>query len=209
MKPVRIVIMAKAPLPGYAKTRLIPALGEEGAACLARQMLDHAVGTALQADIGPVECCVTPDPLHPVWTRLKNHSISWTSQVEGDLGLRMEAVARRVIADGESLLLIGTDCPGLQPRHLQIAAQWLAHGQACMIPVTDGGYCLLGLNHFHASVFTDIPWSSSRVAEYTRYRISRLQWSLAEFEQLQDIDEPEDLNALPPAMRNKLTLNTF
>ena len=56
----RIIIFAKAPVPGFAKTRLIPALGEAGAAGLARQMLFDTLKEALAAGIGPVELCVWP-----------------------------------------------------------------------------------------------------------------------------------------------------
>jgi hypothetical protein len=51
MNPVRIVIFAKAPVPGQIKARLIPALGDVGAA----RMLDLALRQALAADVGPVE----------------------------------------------------------------------------------------------------------------------------------------------------------
>ncbi|MCX4186523.1 TIGR04282 family arsenosugar biosynthesis glycosyltransferase [Methylophaga sp. OBS4] len=198
MKPVRIVIMAKAPLPGLAKTRLIPALGEDGAALLAQRMLDHTIATALAAAIGPVECCVTPDHLHPVWSaRQYDAALHWSSQSDGDLGARMEDVSRRVITDGEFLLLIGTDCPGLEAQHLQLAARWLEHGVVSMIPVLDGGYCLLGLSQFDATLFSNIFWGSAVVAQQTRQRVSQLGWNMIELATLQDIDEPGDLAALP------------
>ena len=54
---VRILIFAKAPAPGRVKTRLIPALGAEGAARLAGRLLSHALKQALAADLGPVEIC--------------------------------------------------------------------------------------------------------------------------------------------------------
>ena len=60
MKIHRIVIFAKAPRAGYAKTRLIPALGADGAARLARRMLTHMVNQALDAGVGPTELCMTP-----------------------------------------------------------------------------------------------------------------------------------------------------
>ena len=67
MKPVRIVIIAKAPVPGLAKTRLIPALGAQGAALLARRMFEHSVRAALDARVGTVELCVTPGPQAWAW----------------------------------------------------------------------------------------------------------------------------------------------
>jgi len=58
----RIVIFAKAPVAGLAKTRLIPALGAETAARLARRMLLHTLHEASEAAVGQVELCVTPHP---------------------------------------------------------------------------------------------------------------------------------------------------
>jgi len=82
---VRIVLFAKAPLPGLAKTRLIPALGALGAAELARRMLKHAVTQALAAEVGPVELCVTPFHQESTWQSLGiPAAVTWSDQGEGD-----------------------------------------------------------------------------------------------------------------------------
>ena len=97
MTPVRIVIFAKAPVPGRVKTRLIPALGADGAAALAGAMLDHTLQQALAAGLDAVELCMSPAPGEPAW-----HGVAWpagvecTAQGDGDLGsmhLR-EAIAK-------------------------------------------------------------------------------------------------------------------
>lgn len=81
-----IIVMAKAPLPGVAKTRLIPALGAAGAAALAERMLEHAVQQAVAAQLGPVELCVTPDATHPAFKRLAQlPRVSVALQGGGDL----------------------------------------------------------------------------------------------------------------------------
>ena len=67
-----VIVMAKAPLPGYAKTRLILALGADGAAALAQRLLEHTVDKALVAGIGSVELCVAPDPKHAAFARLRS-----------------------------------------------------------------------------------------------------------------------------------------
>ncbi|MDD2875278.1 MAG: glycosyltransferase, partial [Azoarcus sp.] len=90
MKPTRIIIFAKAPVAGYAKTRLIPALGAEGASRLARRMLAHTVGNALRANLGPVELCAAPSTVDPAWRELAlPPELQWSEQGEGDLGARM------------------------------------------------------------------------------------------------------------------------
>ncbi len=210
MKSIRIVIFAKAPLPGFAKTRLSPALGSKGAALLARKLLEHCVAESLAADIGPVELCVTPHREHPIWHALSiPGSVEWTEQGEGDLGERLARATERVISRGEALLLIGTDCPELKAARLRDAAAMLNQYDACLHPVSDGGYSLLGLNHHLPSLFTDIPWSTADVAKLTRQRLEAAGWRLKELETLHDIDEPEDLQWLPEHWRLPLANQTL
>jgi rSAM/selenodomain-associated transferase 1 len=197
--PVRIVIIAKAPRPGYAKTRLIPALGAQGAAALAQQMLCYAVHIALQAGVGTVELCAAPDRDDPAWAALALPSeLTWSDQGEGDLGERMARAAQRALNRGESVLLIGTDCPQMDASHLKGAATSLQTHHACLTPTLDGGYALLGLNQFHGSLFDDMPWSTAVVAAETRRRAAAISWTLHLMMALRDVDEPDDLLALPP-----------
>lgn len=198
MKPVRVVIMAKAPVAGLSKTRLIPELGPEATALLARRMFLHSINTAIEANLGPVECCVVPDHDDPVWSLFKrDYCVEWSSQVEGDLGQRMGHVAERVCKRNEKVLLIGTDCPMLTPNHLRFSAEWLEHGDVSMIPVADGGYCLLALKQFDPVIFDDVDWSTATVADKTRQNCSLLGWQLLELNPLNDIDRGEDLKYLP------------
>ena len=197
-KKIRIVIFAKAPMPGQAKTRLSPTLGAEGAAMLARKLLKHCVTQALSADIGPVELCVTPSVKHPIWRELTiPDSVFWSEQGEGDLGERLARATQRVTAHGETVLLIGTDCPELTATKLRVAADSLNQYDACLHPVSDGGYALLGLSQHLPSLFTDMPWSTASVAELTRQRILAEDRTLKELELLHDIDESQDLQWLP------------
>ena len=191
----RIVIFAKAPVPGRAKTRLIPALGEAGAARLAHRMLAGTVAEANLAGLGIPELCATPHPGDPQWSGLLPAGVRVSDQGEGDLGERLASAARRVIGDGERILLIGTDCPDLDGVRLRAAASQLDHHDAVIHPAVDGGFVLLGLRRFDASVFRGIAWSTDSVAEDTKARISALGWSLYVGDTLRDIDEPADLQA--------------
>lgn len=208
MKPVRIVILAKAPLAGFAKTRLIPALGSQGAAALARRLLAHTLDCALYAGLGQVELCVTPSVLDPVWRTLAFstqmvETLRWSDQGEGDLGVRLARAAQRTIKGGESVLLIGTDCPALGAAELQQAALALHSADASMVPTADGGYALLGLRRFHPSLFEGIAWSTDTVAFETLCRIGSLGWSVQSHPMLHDIDEPADLKWLPQEWREE------
>lgn len=201
-RPTRIVIFAKAPIPGYAKTRLIAALGPEGAAALAAKMLVHTVAVARQAAIGPVELYVAPDPEHICLRALEVGSdITWSRQSEGDLGMRMATVVQRTLAGGENIVCIGTDCLELKISHLQEAAIALVQDTVVIAPALDGGYVLLGLSQFDSSIFQDIVWSTDTVFKETMARIVHLNWRVTQLETLRDIDEPEDLQYLPVELK--------
>lgn len=209
MSTTRIVVIAKAPQPGRVKTRLIPALGAEGAAALAARMLActlvaafEAAGAADTADpaLGVVELCASPAPGDPAWQGVVVPAgLRWSAQGEGDLGARMAGAARRVLAGGERVLLIGTDCPALDAACLRTAAEALDEVDAVIVPSFDGGYVLLGLRRFDPSLFEGIAWSTSTVAAATRVRLDALAWSYQVLPALQDIDVPADLVHLPSA----------
>ncbi len=191
---MRILVFAKAPVPGQVKTRLIPALGADGAARLAAHLLGLALRQAQQAALGPVELCMSPAPDAPEWAGIALPSdIETRDQGEGDLGARMARAARRSLEHGEAVLLTGTDCPTLTATHLRDAARRLAAHDAVLIPASDGGYPLLGLARFDASLFTDMPWSTDAVARLTLERIAALGWRVWIGPTLDDIDTPEDL----------------
>jgi rSAM/selenodomain-associated transferase 1 len=199
MSPTRILIFAKAPRPGLAKTRLVPALGAAGAARLAERMLIHTLEAARAANIGPVELCAEPVFSDPAWRGFElPPDMSVTAQGPGDLGARMARAAKRCIDRHEHLLLIGIDCPALDAQALRDAALMLETHQAVMHPAHDGGYVLLGLAAYDASLFSDIPWSTPRVAALTHERLTALGWRNAIGRTLADIDEPADLERLPP-----------
>ena len=197
---VRIVVFAKAPQPGQAKTRLIPALGAERAAALARRMLNQTLAEALAAGLAGTELCASPAPDDGAWNGVNAPpGVRWTEQGEGDLGARMARAAQRVIATGNAVLLIGTDCPALDARTLQVAASALDTADAVMLPTADGGYALLGLRRFAPSVFEGIAWSTLTVATLTLARLRALGWEARVLAEVHDIDEPADLCWLPDA----------
>ncbi len=196
--PTRIIIFAKAPVPGSAKTRLIPALGPEGAARLAADMLAQTIAEALAADLGEPELCVSPSPQSADWRPFRPAGVRVTDQGPGDLGQRLARATSRIVAAGERALLIGTDCPELSADRLRAAALRLSDHDAVMHPAHDGGYALLGLTRYDPSLFTGIAWSTSTVAVATIARVRALGWSLHVGEILHDIDEPEDLERIGP-----------
>ncbi len=190
LEPVGIAVLAKAPIPGLAKTRLIPALGAAGAAALQARLIVGTVETAYAAATGPVTLWVTPDPTHTVFRDVAaRFRLSVGRQPDGDLGLRMHAA----VAAGPTLV-IGTDCPALTSGHLADAAAVLRAGcDAVVIPAEDGGYVLIGVRRPEPAVFAGITWSTDTVMTETRRRLTRLGLTWRELETLWDVDRPEDL----------------
>jgi len=188
----RIVIFAKAPVPGKVKTRLVPALGAEGAAALAREMLERTVEEALATGLA-VELCGEPDAAE--WHEARP-GLALTAQGQGDLGERLAEAAGRALGGG-AVLLVGADCPELGEGRLRAAAQALEDHDAVLHPAMDGGYVLLGLRRFDPSLFEGIAWSTAAVAAQTVARIEALGWSLHMGETLRDVDEPGDLATSP------------
>ena len=201
MTSTRIIIFAKAPQPGFAKTRLIPALGAKGAAELAQQMLFNTLHEALAAGIRTVELCSTPRIDDVAWQGITFPlGIEITDQGEGDLGARLARASERAIENAELVLLIGTDCVEMSATLLRDAAQSLHEHDAVIHCAADGGYALLGLKRYSAVLFNAMPWSTDTVASTTIARIGQLGWSLHVGQMLHDVDAPQDLKYLSQKM---------
>jgi len=180
-----IAILAKAPVPGFAKTRLIPDIGAHAAAVLQERLTARAVATARAADVGRVTLWCAPDLTHRSFHDLR---VALKRQAEGDLGARMLAVF-----GGAPTLVIGTDCPALTPTHIQDAARALAMHDVVLIPAEDGGYVLIGAKSPHPGLFENMTWSVPTVLAETRRRIATLGLSAAELPVLWDVDTEDDL----------------
>ena len=200
--PCLIIVFAKAPLAGFAKTRLIPALGAQGAADLALRFLKHAVGQALAAELGEVELCCAPDAGNASFSELAQATgLRLTDQGEGDLGERRARAMQRGLAQHDKVLLIGTDAPALDAALLRNAAAALDSHAAVFVPTLDGGYVLVGLRKpgsgALACIFTAMPWSTPQVMQRTHEALEREGIGYAEMAAIRDFDEPADLVHLP------------
>jgi uncharacterized protein len=187
---VAVAIMAKAPIPGLAKTRLIPSIGAHAAAVLQERLTERAVATAVAADIGPVTLWCAPDSGHASFRELvSRQKTTLKRQPASDLGDRMLAA----MAAGGPTIVIGTDCPAVTPEHLRAAAQALRDADVVLIPAEDGGYVLIGARAAHPQLFSGIAWGTAAVLDETRSRIAALGLACAELDPLWDLDTEADL----------------
>ena len=188
---VAIAILAKAPVPGLAKTRLISTIGAHAAAVLQERLTERTVETALAAAIGPVTLWCAPDPSHRSFRDLVvRHAVTLKRQPAGDLGARMLAA---IAASGRPTLVIGTDCPAFTPAHLRAAANALRDAEVVLIPAEDGGYVLIGARAAHPQLFAGIAWGTATVLAETRERIAALGLASVELAPLWDVDTESDL----------------
>jgi rSAM/selenodomain-associated transferase 1 len=194
----KIIVFAKAPIAGFAKTRLARVIGDEAAARLATRMLSETVAQAVAANVGAVEICCAPDTCHAQFViEQALHNVSLSSQGEGDLGERMQRAFDRTLKTHRHAIIIGTDAPALQAAHLQQAANALSSHAAVFAPAHDGGYVLVGLSRAMPSLFEGVAWSTSEVMAQTREKLAAFNASWFELPAFYDIDEASDLQYVP------------
>jgi uncharacterized protein len=192
---VQIAILAKAPAPGFAKTRLIPVLGAQRAGLLQAHLIGRAVNTAASANLGAATLWAAPDTSDPLFQQLcARHGFALRPQGQGDLGARMLEAAQAAQAP---VLVIGTDCPALTSPLLQAAADILCNGtEVVLFPAEDGGYVLIGMREPQPLLFDSMPWGTASVLGETRHRLMQLGLTWAEPALLWDLDMPADLDRL-------------
>ncbi|MBX7542064.1 TIGR04282 family arsenosugar biosynthesis glycosyltransferase [Qipengyuania sphaerica] len=181
-------IFARLPVPGRVKTRLIPALGEEGAARLYARLLAQTIDVARESGLD-FELRVTGGEI-AAFHDLFGDDIKVVDQGEGDLGDKMARVP-------PPALLIGSDCPGVTAPLLRAAAGALDDRRVVLGPANDGGYYLIGFREPVPFLFEDMEWSTPKVLPETLARLAQRGWGPAILPELADIDTPEDLAQWP------------
>jgi uncharacterized protein len=195
-------LMAKAPLAGQVKTRLVPPLTAREAAelniCFLRDM------TANIASIRETEAISGLVVYTPT---------GWESAFDGVLPEGFELLAQRGISLGERLCnatddllkqgyaavcLINSDSPTL-PKSILIRAieSLAADGDRVVLGAAeDGGYYLIGLKHVHTNLFNRIAWSTSDVLARTRQRAAEIDLPVELLPPWYDVDDAETLSRL-------------
>jgi rSAM/selenodomain-associated transferase 1 len=190
MNEVKLVIFTRYPEPGKAKTRLIPALGAEGAAALHRRLAEMTLAAARGSGL-PIEVRATGGD-RAAFTDWLGHDLSFVDQGDGDLGTRLQAAATPT-----PVLFVGSDLPDLTAAHLVEAANHLRAGQPVIGPAEDGGYWALGLTQPADYLFENMPWSTDQVFALTRDRLRQHGIKPVLLPTLADCDLPEDLDRWP------------
>jgi rSAM/selenodomain-associated transferase 1 len=194
--------LAREPVPGRVKTRLMPALSAQQATSLHSAMVEQTARTLCDSGLGEVCLWVDGDENHALFARCRRAGVSAVlPQSAGDLGMRMAAICEQCLTEADGVVLVGSDAPTINAEYLQAASQALAEVDAVLGPALDGGYVLFGLRRFAPGLFTGISWGEDTVLEKTLEKLEALQWSYRLLETLADIDRPEDFRHLPDSLR--------
>jgi uncharacterized protein len=199
-----LIIFTRYPRPGQAKTRLISALGPEGAARLQIAMTEHSLLQARGLK-RPIAIYYTNGEERELRDWL-GEDLCYFTQADGDLGAKMlGAFCDTLGEETGAAVIIGTDCPGIDTQLLAQTFQALETSDLVLGPALDGGYYLIGLRRVISELFENITWSSDQVLGQTLAIANRLNLSTYLLPELPDIDRPEDLKFLPPhlAMPNR------
>ncbi|WOB45194.1 DUF2064 domain-containing protein [Thermoleptolyngbya oregonensis NK1-22] len=197
-----LILFSRYPQPGTTKTRLIPHLGETGAAQLQRQMTAQVL-----RQIRPLLSPTAENSTRPISAEIwfaggeLSQMADWLGtswalhpQPSGDLGDRLlSAVEGAIAAGAERVVVIGADCPSVDAAILQQAFTALQSHDLVLGPATDGGYYLIGLRQPLADLFSGIDWGTERVFTQTRAIAQALHLSVATLDPLTDIDTAADL----------------
>jgi len=118
-------------------------------------------------------------------------------QFQGDLGERMSHAFRKVLANCDKAVIIGSDCPEIYPELIESAFDKLDFADAVVGPTLDGGYYLLGMKKHHSELFIDIPWSTEDVFPNTISRLREANLLYTVMDKLSDMDNINDLKKFP------------
>ncbi|GIW42741.1 MAG: hypothetical protein KatS3mg077_0023 [Candidatus Binatia bacterium] len=185
-----VCVFAKPPLPGKVKTRLARAIGEEGAARLARAFLADV--WALVSRLGWARSVLASTSTNVEEFGLGENIEVWR-QGEGDLGARIERIVRRGLGAADRVLAIGADSPGLPEAILNQARAMLGSHDAVIGPARDGGFYLLGLRHCPKGLLANIRWSAATTGALVAARLHQYGMQLGVLPPWFDVDEVGDL----------------
>jgi len=202
-----VVVFAREPSAGQVKTRLAAAIGEVAASRVYGVLLERTLAVVAGAGVDLVVSFA--EAPSPAWTGDCAHR--WEVQRGHDLGERMlDAFGRRFAEGFDRVVIVGSDCPLLEMRHLTGAADALRDTPVILGPATDGGYWLVAQRRPGVDLFTGIPWSSPDTLAATRQRLEGLGVAWLEIDALDDIDIEGDLRTaladplLEPNLRRRL-----
>ncbi len=190
----RLIIFTRYPQIGKTKTRMIPALGKDGAAKLQRRLTEHTLMNVENlSNINlQVHFSEGNQQLMQEWL---GDNLEYIEQVQGDLGLKMQSAFEASFKNKmRRVVIIGIDCPDVNNDLINEAFTKLEEVDLVLGPAADGGYYLIGLSRLIPELFININWGTSEVFRQTQKVVSTLALKYYHLPILADVDRPEDLS---------------
>ncbi len=193
-----LILFGRYPVPGKTKTRLIPFLGEVGAAEWHRRQAEATLAKIMKSRaIGSAAFCYTGADRRTVRRWLGRPSVRLIEQRGDHLGARMRTALFSAMDRGcRRVALVGTDIPQLSTAHIEKAFDALDHHDVVLGPSADGGYWLVAMQRKY-DIFQNIPWGRATVLEQTMAQARNLGLRATSLPTLNDIDTPADLTSDP------------
>jgi uncharacterized protein len=188
----KLLIFVKHPEPGKVKTRLAATIGNDSALDVYKGLLKITERICREANVAKEVHYGGEITEGDVFTTdvFEKHL-----QIEGDLGAKMEHAFSKSFESGyENVAIIGSDCPLLEPRHIEQAFELLQFHDVVFGPARDGGYYLLAMRRPVKELFVGIPWSTSSVLKDSQQKLKSQGISFVCLETLSDVDEEKDLD---------------
>jgi len=187
-------MFARAPMLGQVKTRLIPALGEQGALDMHVQLMQRQIKVLNKSSLCPSQLWVDQIPTHPAFEGFHGEV---TQQKGINLGEKMFHAARCVLEQFLKVVIIGSDCPEIDGTYLEQALLELDKSTIDVLlgPAMDGGYVLIAMKQPHKEIFLDIDWGSDLVLKQTVNKLEECSLRYFMLPTLRDIDTEDDLKS--------------
>ncbi len=199
MKQPELMLFARQPVAGEAKTRLAARCGAGRAAEIAAHLVRATVELAAAHWPGRLSLYVAPNGDHPLFRELAGrYGLRVESQAEGDLGEKMHSALSEGIVRQGAAAVMGCDVPHCPPDALIKAHAILARGGNALGPASDGGYYFIGLQSPCSALFEDVPWGGNSVLDITLARAAQAGIAFELLPVLRDIDTWDDLVAVAP-----------
>jgi rSAM/selenodomain-associated transferase 1 len=197
--PTALIIFARAPLAGEVKTRLIPALGAEGAAELYRCFLLDTLAAAAGVEADAIVAAAEEGQVAAVRALAAETCprAEVIAQEGRDLGERMRNAFRLTLGSGyERAVILGSDAPSLPWERVREALRLAGERDVVLGPCLDGGYYLIGMHAVAPRLFEGIEWGGPTVLAETLRKAQELGLTVAQLEPWYDVDTPQDLERL-------------
>jgi len=192
-----VVVMAKRPVPGKTKTRLCPPLTPLEAAELYEALLRDSIDLVSSLRGIELAIAVTPRTAVGQMGSFAPRGARMLAVDGADIGECLRGATEQLFSEGFTrVVAVNSDGPTLPAEYVERAVAMLANSDVVLGPAEDGGYYLIGMRQKQPGLFTDIAWSSSRVAVQTLERAAAAGLTVAQLPSWYDVDTPAELERL-------------